>query len=211
MTTEQLDQGKVYDVYLAGGWFSPAQRLALDNAKAMLKAADKTFYDPETMCLCPEDAGLDFSAYVLAENRRQIEQCSSVLASIEGKDMGTVWEVGYALGIGKTVEYYVGTYQTGIDVDILRNLNFTTATQKSVFVCDTKGKNVAAVANAGYCAAKGIKVVYLATGLPPGAKFNLMLARSGAAVADSQQDLEYCLDCLAKDPSWSRPYTGGIE
>lgn len=208
-----------YDAYLAGGWFSPAQVEALGGARAVLETAGQSFYDPQHMCLCPPDAEEGFANYVLNENLKQIRNASYVYASIEGRDLGTVFEVGYAKAVGKLVLFStVGSALS--DVVLLQSTDFeqllcdTLAERpcgKLFVVCSTAGKDPVQVALAGYAYARGLDVIYYCEGLPEGAQFNLMLARTALAVCTTANDLEQCIARARANASWSQPYEGLVE
>lgn len=207
-----------YSVYLAGPWFSPRQSLVLAEARNALQDAGLVYYDPELMCQCPPEASDDFAKYVLGENCLRIQQARLVYASIFGRDLGTSWEIGYALGLDKQVMIHspsVATYdqyqRDAIDLLVTDYERLLGNSLGCYYVCDTTDKDPVRVAAAGYAKAKGLPVVYYAPGLPEGALFNLMLAKSGAAVCTDQKDLQYCLSNLDEDSSWYRAYTGLIE
>ena len=49
-------------------------------------------------------------------------------------------------------------------------------------ICNTRNKDMGSIWEAGYFYARNKPIVYFCAGLPPGAKFNLMLSASGVAV-----------------------------
>jgi nucleoside 2-deoxyribosyltransferase len=206
-------------VYLAGGWFTPQQESALNEARSTLSIAGLLFYDPQHDLLCPPDASDDFAKYVLAENCKQIKAASFVYASLVGKDLGTSWEVGYAVGCNVPVVYHSSPAAVE-DSARLATVDFASLYNDYVLQCahgddlliaNTAGKDVVNVALAGYAAASGCKVIYLCEGLPPGAQFNLMLAKSGIAVATSADEADAYAKAFQSDCSWRKPYAGVIE
>lgn len=202
-----------YDAYLAGPWFSPEQVLRITEARAKLSAACVSYYDPQSMCLCPPNAADDFASYVLSENLRQIEAASFVYACITGRDLGTVFEVGYAYAKSKPVLYDQGCADAMVlvatDFDsLVMQSSYIDNMQKLVVVCDTAGKDPQQVAMAGYAVAKGCRVIYYCEGLPAGASVNLMLAKSGIAVCTESDDLDEVLKLAVADSSWGRAYSG---
>jgi nucleoside 2-deoxyribosyltransferase len=65
---------------------------------------------------------------------------------------------------------------------------------------------------AGYFYALNKPIVYFCAGLPPNAKFNLMLAASGVAVCTSIEDLrDYLTQCREAGKLLHRTYGGLIE
>lgn len=95
---------KQIKVYVAGGWFTPEQEEALDSMLRACKLAEVDFYSPRDDGLYVP--GVTDPKDVFQENLKQILLSDIVIASTEGKDMGTVWECGYAYGISKPVAYF---------------------------------------------------------------------------------------------------------
>ena len=90
-------------VYIASGWFTPEQEARLEEVLSACKKAGVEVYSPRD----------DFQyvkgmnpAVVFVANLNHIEDSLFVLASTEGKDIGTLFECGYAYGHGKPVVYY---------------------------------------------------------------------------------------------------------
>ena len=79
-------------------------------------------------------------------------------------------------------------------------------------VVNTRDKDLGTIMECGYATAFDKHIIYFCAGLPPGAKFNLMLSRSGAKVATSFEELEDYLDrCKAAGELLYEPYDKEIE
>lgn len=79
-------------------------------------------------------------------------------------------------------------------------------------ICNTRNKDMGSIWEAGYFYSLGKPIVYFCAGLPPGAKFNLMLAASGVAVCTSIDDLrEYLSESKKAGKLLRRGYSGLIE
>ena len=79
-------------------------------------------------------------------------------------------------------------------------------------ICNTRNKDMGSIWEAGYFYGLNKPIVYFCAGLPPGAKFNLMLAASGVAVCTSIEDLRsYLTQCKEEGKLLSREYGGLIE
>jgi nucleoside 2-deoxyribosyltransferase len=101
----------------------------------------------------------------------------------------------------------------------------STDTQKQIFdgnvehldkcdwmICNTRNKDMGSIWEAGYFYARSKPIVYFCAGLPPGAKFNLMLSASGVAVCTSLDDLrDYLTHSKREGRLINRNYTGLIE
>ena len=79
-------------------------------------------------------------------------------------------------------------------------------------VVNTRDKDIGTIWEAGYAFANNVPIVYFCAGLPEGAKFNLMLARSGIKVCTSFSQLEDYLDRTIETGSLPiEPYSDAIE
>ena len=79
-------------------------------------------------------------------------------------------------------------------------------------ICNTRNKDMGSIWEAGYFYNLGKPIVYFCAGLPPGAKFNLMLAASGVAICTSVDDLyDYLFECKKAGKLLKRKYIGLIE
>ena len=79
-------------------------------------------------------------------------------------------------------------------------------------ICNTRNKDMGTIWEAGYFYARNKPIVYFCAGLPPGAKFNLMLSASGVAVCTSLEDLrDYLEICNREKRLINRAYKGLIE
>lgn len=147
-----------WKMYLASGWFSPTAAEELDQLEGYfggLEGVDMAA--PRQIFVCPPDAPKEVQDQTFEGNLHHIETADFVFVNTRDKDIGTIWEAGYAYALGKPIIYY--------------------------------------------CA-----------GLPPNAKFNLMLARSGIKVCTSFEELqEYIGRCLADGCLYEEPYSLAIE
>ena len=128
-------------IYLASGWFNPTQAAELDRLEEIFdnRASFFNLASPRRIFVCPPGAPKEVQDETFYGNLRHIQQSDFLLVNTRDKDIGTIWEAGYAHAYGKPI-------------------------------------------------------VYFCAGLPEGAKFNLMLARSGIKVCTSFEQLEDYLD-----------------
>ena len=150
-----LEQKKIY---LAAGWFSPIQAEELDHLEQICD--ERPWIDlasPRRIFVCPPDAPKNVQDETFFGNLRHIETADFLIVNTRDKDIGTIWEAGYAH-------------------------------------------------------AKNVPIIYFCAGLPSGAKFNLMLARSGIKVCTSFYDLAHYLDrCHLEGKLLEEPYDQEIE
>ena len=159
-TTENENQTQAakVKVYLASGWFSPD---AAEELTQLENIFDKREWielaSPRRIFVCPPDAPRETQDATFSGNLEHIVNSHFLLVNTRDKDIGTIWEAGFAY-----------------------------AHQKPI--------------------------VYFCAGLPEGAKFNLMLARSGVKVCTSFEDLEdYLNRCLESNSLLLEPYDQDIE
>ena len=145
-------------VYLAAGWFNPTQAEELPRLEEICD--NKTWIDlasPRRIFVCPPNAPKETQDATFEGNLHHIETADFLIVNTRDKDIGTIWEAGYAF-------------------------------------------------------ANKRPIVYFCNGLPKGAKFNLMLARSGVKVCTSFEQLEDYLDrCFAEGDLLCELYDQEIE
>lgn len=90
-------------VYIAGGWFSDAQLKAVKELEELADELGYNSFKPRVHNKGNEGCNWDRIFY---DNIYHIEQCSIVFASTVDKDMGTIWECGFAYAKGKKIVYY---------------------------------------------------------------------------------------------------------
>jgi len=81
-------------VYLAGPFFSLSQRWMVEEARAHLLGMDQSVFSPL------HDVGVGPADTVAPLDLAGFDRCNRVLALLDGGDVGTVFEVGYAVSRG---------------------------------------------------------------------------------------------------------------
>ena len=76
-------------------------------------------------------------------------------------------------------------------------------------VCNTRDKDLGTIFEAGFSYASGVPLIYYAEGLQ--GNFNLMLSRSGRAVATNVDELKEHVKGIMENPSYEKEYVGFIE
>ena len=146
-------------IYLASGWFNPVQANELEVLESLFDARTDHFElaSPRRIFVCPPDAPKSVQDETFEGNLHHIKTADFLVVNTRDKDIGTIWEAGYAF-------------------------------------------------------ANDVPIVYFCAGLPEGAKFNLMLARSGIKVCTSFSQLEDYLDRTIETGSLpNEPYDKDIE
>jgi len=146
-------------IYLASGWFNPTQDRELSMLESIFDKREEHFKlsSPRRIFVCPPDAPRSVQDETFEGNLTHIKNADFLVVNTRDKDIGTIWEAGFA------------------------------------HACN-------------------IPIVYFCAGLPEGAKFNLMLARSGVKVCTSFEQLEDYLDRTIETGSLPyEPYDQEIE
>lgn len=91
-------------IYIASGWFDEKQEIRRQEILKICKELKLNVYSPKEDMLY-EPGKID-PRTVFIENLTQIRKSSAVLASTEGKDLGSVWECGYAYANNIPIIYY---------------------------------------------------------------------------------------------------------
>ena len=146
-------------VYLASGWFNPTQAAELSKLEEVFDSRSNYFElaSPRRIFICPPDAPKSVQDETFDGNLHHIKTADFLLVNTRDKDIGTIWEAGYAFAFDKPI-------------------------------------------------------IYFCAGLPEGAKFNLMLARSGVKVCTSFEQLEEYVDRIINTGELPfEPYDKDIE
>tara|TARA_B000000557_G_C20805415_1_gene457470 strand:+ start:114 stop:563 length:450 start_codon:yes stop_codon:yes gene_type:complete len=146
-------------IYLASGWFNPVQEEELTRLENIFDNRSEHFElaSPRRIFVCPPNATKEVQDETFVGNLHHIKTADFLLVNTRDKDIGTIWEAGYAY-------------------------------------------------------AYEIPIIYFCAGLPDGAKFNLMLARSGIKVCTSFEQLEEYLNRVIETKSLPvEPYSAAIE
>lgn len=98
-----------YDIYLASPFFNEAQIEREEFVKAELKKQGLEVFSPKDNCFLPPNADEDAQASVFRQNCEAIEDSKAVFAITDGKDIGTIWESGYAFGKGIPIIFFAET------------------------------------------------------------------------------------------------------
>lgn len=98
-----------YDFYLASPFFKDSQIQREEIVKTLLREHGYKVYSPKENGVLTPDATDEVRTKIFKENCEAIQKSHRILAITDEKDIGTIWEAGYAYGIGKEIVYYVET------------------------------------------------------------------------------------------------------
>ena len=118
--------GTGYDFYFASPFFNDEQVEREERMIKHLRDLGFTVFSPKEACHLEAHASMDLREDVFKTNLEAIQRSKAVFAVTDGKDIGTIWEAGYAYGINKPVIYFAETLgnnkfnlmlaQSGVDV-----------------------------------------------------------------------------------------------
>lgn len=98
-----------YDFYLASPFFKDSQIQREEAIKNALRNEMYTVYSPRENGILTPDATDEVRTKIFKENCEAIQKSHRILAITDEKDIGTIWEAGYAYGLGKEIVYYAET------------------------------------------------------------------------------------------------------
>jgi nucleoside deoxyribosyltransferase len=90
-------------VYIAAPWFTSDQYTRLQALKTVLESNGIEFFSPKDENLFGDGSATVYD--VLDGNINAIVGCDAVVAITDGKDVGTMWECGYAYAKGIPILY----------------------------------------------------------------------------------------------------------
>ena len=94
--------------YLASGWFNEAQERELTSLEALFDDR-KHFFDlasPRRIFVCPPGAPKETQDETFQGNLYHIQTADFLLVNTRDKDIGTIWEAGYAYAFKKPIIYF---------------------------------------------------------------------------------------------------------
>lgn len=99
----------LYDFYFASPFFNPEQVEREERMIKHLRNLGFKVFSPKESCHLDAKASQQSREDVFESNCRAIQKSRAVFAVTDGKDMGTIWEAGYAYGIKKPIVYFAET------------------------------------------------------------------------------------------------------
>lgn len=94
-------------VYLAAGWFNPAQAEELTKLEEICDS--KEWIDlasPRRIFVCPPNAPKETQDATFDGNLQHIESADFLIVNTRDKDIGTIWEAGFAYANNVPIVYF---------------------------------------------------------------------------------------------------------
>lgn len=92
-------------VYFASPWFTPEQEEREERLKAKLRSLGFDVHSPKETAVCGAISDSETRQKIFDGNIDAINDCDIVFAITDGKDMGTIWEAGYAYGYNELSKF----------------------------------------------------------------------------------------------------------
>lgn len=93
-------------VYIAAPFFNREQLTRVSNIETILAREGIAFFSPRSLGvlkdLSPAERD-EASSIIFNKNVEMLDWCDIVIAVIDDKDTGTIWEMGYGKGKGKKI------------------------------------------------------------------------------------------------------------
>ena len=91
-------------VYFASPWFTPEQEEREERLKAKLRSLGFTVLSPKEEAICDAFSVKETRKEIFRSNITNILLSDILFAVTDGKDMGTIWEAGFACGLNEAWE-----------------------------------------------------------------------------------------------------------
>lgn len=88
-------------IYFASPWFTPEQEEREERLKAKLRSLGFCVHSPKEEAVCGTFSNKETRKKIFDGNVFAIQDSDIVFAVTDGKDMGTIWEAGYAYGFNE--------------------------------------------------------------------------------------------------------------
>lgn len=104
-----------YDIYLAGPWFNQEQLERIQRVELILDEFAKDcgiplkVFKPRVETLIKDNPSEEDFTDTFKQNCLSIQDSAIVLAITDGKDVGTIFEAGFAYALNKPIIYYAET------------------------------------------------------------------------------------------------------
>lgn len=86
-------------VYFASPFFNEEQIEREERLKDKLRSLGFDVWSPKESCICPPNASDELRKKTFNDNVKNIISSDIIFVVTDGKDMGTIWEAGFACGL----------------------------------------------------------------------------------------------------------------
>lgn len=119
-------------IYVASGWFTPEQDEARKEILRTLNAYQYEFFSPKEDNLAKPCMGQTTLTSIFKINLEEIDNADMVVASTVGKDMGTIFECGYAYAKGIPIIYYAPGLEGPFNLMLAKSAHAVATTKRGL-------------------------------------------------------------------------------
>ena len=113
-------------VYIAGPFFNPEQCSSISKIENLLSFLDISFFSPRSagvlLDMNQEDKRKNYDR-IYQLNVDNIKKADTIVAVIDDRDIGTIWEIGYAAALGKDIITYTA-YDYGLNIMLAKCVRY---------------------------------------------------------------------------------------
>ena len=106
----------MHDVYIAAPFFNDEQLEIVESIKKLLDEGSISYFSPNDESMFKQG---DDPSSILDLNCNAIDESQFIIVVTDGKDVGTIWEAGYAYGRYVPVVYLWLGYEPGMKFNIM--------------------------------------------------------------------------------------------
>jgi len=107
-------------IYLAAGWFNPVQVLELTQLEEICDNRDWIdLASPRQIFVCPPGAPKHVQDETFEGNLHHIETADFLIVNTRDKDIGTIWEAGYAYANSVPIIYFCNDLPKGAKLNLM--------------------------------------------------------------------------------------------
>lgn len=127
-------------VYLASGWFNDLQERDLIIMTNACKILELEYFSPREVNLANPDDDTMKLKEVFDVNLKAIHDCDVIIVNPRDKDMGTVFEAGYAYCHNKTIVYFATFLTSEMQFNLMLAQSAAAVTKNYVDLVNVLGK-----------------------------------------------------------------------
>ena len=95
--------------YFASPFFNEEQVEREESLKRILRTHNVALYSPKENGIVSVDSTDSYMKKIFDDNVMHLQICDIVFVVTDGKDVGTIWEAGYAYALNKPIIYFCET------------------------------------------------------------------------------------------------------
>ena len=107
-------------IYLASGWFNPTQAEELTRLEEICDSREWIdLASPRRIFVCPPNAPKETQDATFDGNLHHINTADFLIVNTRDKDIGTIWEAGFAFAHRKPIVYFCAGLPPGAQFNLM--------------------------------------------------------------------------------------------